>query len=101
VDIVSLTLVARTQESAFAFTRALALALADGAEAGLGVAPGAPPDSPVAPDFTVGAWARVAADGHRSALARVELAAAGLGARVDRHEVLDLLVVTVEPAGGE
>jgi hypothetical protein len=101
VDIVSLTLVVRTQESALAFTRALALALEAGAEAGLGVAPGAPPDSPVAPDFTVSAWARVAAEGHRAALARVELAAAGLGAQVDHHEVLDLLVVTVEPADAD
>jgi hypothetical protein len=101
VDVVSLTLVTPTKDSAVAFTHALALALGDGAEAGLGVAPEAPPDSPIGPESTVSAWARVAAEGHRDALARVELAAGGLGNQVDRHEVLDLLVVTLEPADRE
>ena len=101
MDIVSLTLVVRTQDSAVAFIRALAPALGDGAEAGLGVAPGAPPSSLAAPGSTLSAWARVAAHGHRDALARVELAAVALGARVDRHEVLDVLVVTVEPDRSE
>ncbi len=95
LEVVSLTLVAPTRERALAFTRDLADALGDGSEAGLGLVPNARPEVPSGPDFTISAWARVSARRHRDALALVELAAGQLGVRVDRHEVLDLLVITL------
>lgn len=91
-----MTLIAHSRDAVADFVNHLESALGPGSEIGLGTPGDSLPDAPPPTGFTVSAYARLAAPANEDPLKVVQDAARQVGAEVERNDLLDLLIVTVD-----